>query len=37
MLAMTNANIATAHNAHLDKELFPANLYLNMPSAAARP
>jgi len=35
-LAMLNTNIATAHNAHLNKELFPANSYHNMSSAAAR-
>jgi ferritin len=32
---MLNANIAIALNAHLNKELYSANLYLNMSSAAA--
>jgi ferritin len=32
---MLNANVATALNAHLNKELYSANLYLNMSSAAA--
>lgn len=32
---MLNANIATALNDHLNKELFSANLYLNISSAAA--
>jgi ferritin len=32
---MLNATVATALNAHLNKELFSANLYLNMSSAAA--
>jgi len=32
---MLNATVAAALNAHLNKELFSANLYLNMSSAAA--